>query len=54
MHDVDYFRDQATTYRVQAAKLRQDQKFDKAAECQDLAETCEQVAAEIEDRLPAG
>jgi hypothetical protein len=54
MHDVDYFRDQAITYRAQAAKWRKDQRLDKAAECQELAETCELVAAEIEDRLPAG
>lgn len=54
MQDVDFFRDQATAYREQAVKWRKDRKFDKAAECQELADTCEQVASEIEDRLPAG
>jgi hypothetical protein len=54
MQDVEFFRDQATTYRRRAARWRHHRRYDKAAECQDLAETCDEVATEIEDRLPAG
>lgn len=48
----------ATFWREQAAKYRDDAEAVKDApqsqELLDLAVVCEQVAAEIEDRAPAG
>jgi len=47
----DYFRDQATLYRRLAEKT-EDSLIKQ--ELLDLAEICEEVANDIEDRLPGG
>jgi hypothetical protein len=47
----DYLRDQAEGYRYQAQTAGDSLLRD---EFLDLAATCEEVANEIEDRLPAG
>jgi hypothetical protein len=47
----DYLRDQAEGYRYQA-ETTEDSLLQLAL--LDLAATCEEVANEIEDRLPAG
>lgn len=47
----DYLRDQAESYR-HLAQTAED--FLLAQEFLDVAATCEEVANEIEDRLPAG
>ena len=47
----DYLRDQAEGYRYQA-QTTEDSLLQ--LELLDLAATCEEVANEIEDRLPAG
>jgi hypothetical protein len=47
----DYLRDQAESYRCRA-QTAEDSLLEQ--EFLDLAATCEEVANEIEDRLPAG
>ena len=47
----DYLRDQAESYRW-LAQTAEDSLLEQ--EFLDLAATCEEVANEIEDRLPAG
>ncbi len=47
----DYLRDQAESYRG-LALTAEDSALEQ--EFLDLAATCEEVANEIEDRLPAG
>ena len=47
-------REQAAYYHELAIKWLQANKLEEATECEDLAETCEEVAAEIEDHETAG
>ena len=51
MQYIEYLRDQAEKFRALAA-TNPDQ--DRARELRDLAETCEDIAAEWEARQPAG
>jgi hypothetical protein len=54
MQYIASLREQAAYYHEIAAKWRKVNKPEEAAEYEDLAETCEEVAAEIEDHVPAG
>ena len=45
---------QASYYHELAVKWLEANKPEEAAECEDLSETCEQVAAELEDHELAG
>ena len=54
MQYIASLREQAAFYHELAAKRLKAKKVEEAAECEDLAETCEEVADEIEDHLPAG
>jgi predicted transposase YbfD/YdcC len=54
MQYIASLREQAAYYHEIAAKWRKGNKPEEAAEYEDLAETCEEVAAEIEDHVPAG
>jgi hypothetical protein len=51
MQDVVFWRRQAALFRDEA-ETRTDAS--QSRELRELAEICEQVAAEIEDRVPAG
>ncbi len=54
MQYIISLRQQAAYYHELAAKWLKNNKVEEATECEDLAETCEEVADEIEDHLPAG
>ena len=54
MQYIASLREQAAFYHELAAKWLKVNKPEEATECEDLAETCEEVADEIEDHLPAG
>lgn len=54
MQYIACLREQATYYRELAARWSKVNNPEEATEYEDLAETCEEVAAEIEDHLPAG
>lgn len=54
MEYVASLREQATHFRELAVKHAKVSKPDDAAEYHDLAQTCEEVAAEIEERMTAG
>jgi hypothetical protein len=54
MQYVICLRQQAAYYHQLAEKWLKDNKLQEATEYEDLAETCEEVAAELEDHLPAG
>ena len=54
MQYIAYLREQATTYHALALRWLKVNKPERAKECDDLAETCEQVAEDIEDHTPAG
>ena len=54
MQSSPSLREQAAYYHEIAAKWLQVDKPKEAAEYEDLAETCEEVADEIEDHVPAG
>jgi hypothetical protein len=51
MDDVAFWREQATKFRDRAESTRDRQH---SAELRELAEICEEVACEIEDRATAG
>ena len=51
MQDVVFWRRQAALFRDEA-ETKTDAS--QSRELRELAETCEQVAAEIEDHMPAG
>ena len=54
MQYIASLRQQAAFYHELAAKWLQANKVDEATECEDLAETCEEVADEIEEHVPGG
>lgn len=54
MQYVAYLRDQADRFRALAGRSSKADKPDEAAKYKDLAETCETVASDLEDHLPAG
>jgi hypothetical protein len=51
---IAYLREQADYYRELADKWVKANRLEEALECEDLAETCEVIAAEFEEHLPAG
>ena len=51
MEDVAFWREQAAKFRDRAEASRDPAR---SAELMELAEICEEVACEIEDRAPAG
>jgi hypothetical protein len=51
MEDAAFWRDQGAKFRRHAETIGDP---DLKAELAELAEICEEVAAEIEDRAPAG
>jgi hypothetical protein len=54
MQYIACLRQQAAYYHEIAAMWLKDNKPEDAEEYEDLAEVCEEVAAEIEDHLTAG
>jgi hypothetical protein len=54
MQYIACLRQQAANYHEIAARWLKENHPEEAEEYEDLAETCEEVAAEIEDHLPAG
>ena len=54
MQYIASLRQQAAYYHELAAKWLEANKLEEAIEYQDLAETCEEVADEIEEHLPGG
>jgi hypothetical protein len=54
MQQIAYLREMAVKYRDVSARWAKVDKPEQATEYEDLAETCEEVAAEIEDHLTAG
>ena len=54
MQYIAYLREQAASYRSLAARWMNVHKPEEAHEYEELAETCEEVAEEIEDHTPAG
>ena len=54
MQYITYLREQAAAYRALALRWLKVHKPERAQECEDLAETCEEVAKEMEDHTPAG
>jgi hypothetical protein len=54
MQQIAYLRELAVKYREVSARWAKVEKPEQAAEYVELAETCEEVAAEIEDHIPAG
>jgi hypothetical protein len=51
---IAYLREQAAYYRALADKSSEVNEPEQVAEYKELAETCEEVASEIEDHLPSG
>ena len=54
MQYVAYLREQAATYHALALRWLRVHRPEQAKECEDLGQTCEEVAEEIEDHTPAG
>ena len=54
MQYITSLRQQAAYYHELAAKWLKANKLEEASEAEDLAETCEEVAEEIEDHTPGG
>ena len=54
MQYIGSLREQAAYYHELAARRAKANKPEEATEYEDLAEVCEEVAADIEDHLPAG
>ena len=54
MQYIESLREQAVYYHEIARRWLKLNKPDKATEYEDLADTCEEVAAEIEDHETAG
>ena len=54
MQYIACLRQQAAYYHEIAARWLTANNPEEAEECEDLAETCEEVAAELEDHLTAG
>jgi hypothetical protein len=54
MQYIASLRQQAAYYHELAAKWLEANKLEEAIEYEDLAETCEEVADEIEEHLPGG
>jgi len=54
MQYIACLREQAAFYHELAAKWLKANKIEEATEYEDLAETCDEVADELEDHLPAG
>ena len=54
MQQIAYLREMAAKYREVSARWAKVERPAQATEYEDLAETCEQVAAEIEDHETAG
>jgi hypothetical protein len=54
MQYVAYLRQQAAAYHALAERWLKVHKPEEAEKYEDLAETCEEVAEEIEDHTPAG
>jgi hypothetical protein len=54
MQYIVCLRQQAALYHQLADKWLKDNKLEDATECEDLAETCDEVANELEDHLTGG